>query len=118
LRRSSFPAKARPTEPSDLHQPADAFVVGEPVQVTDVDYEGNPRLGLRATCRRRDERHVVGFADVVFAPGSAGVEPASPPGEGDGDGDHRGLRRKVVDGIAFAITWANARGIPTKRVPP
>lgn len=58
---------------SGLPLPADAFVVGEPVQVTAVDYEGNPRLGLRATCRRGDERHVVGFADVVFARGSDGA---------------------------------------------
>ncbi|HJX66378.1 MAG TPA: cytoplasmic protein [Polyangia bacterium] len=50
--------------------PADAFVVGEPVQVTAVGYEGNPRVGLLATCRRGDERHVVSFADVVFNPGS------------------------------------------------
>ena len=55
-----------------LALPADAFVVGEPVHVTAVDYEGDPRLGLRATCRRGDERHVVGFADVVFAPRSDG----------------------------------------------
>jgi hypothetical protein len=57
----------------ELRLPADAFVVGEPVQVTAVDYEGDPRVGLRATCRRGDERHVVGFADVVFGPGSDGA---------------------------------------------
>jgi hypothetical protein len=58
---------------SGLPLPADAFVVGEPVQVTSIDYEGDPRLGLRATCRRGDERHVVGFADVVFAAASDGA---------------------------------------------
>jgi hypothetical protein len=54
---------------SEVSLPADAFVVGEPVQVTAIDYEGNPRVGLLATCRRRDEQHVVAFADVVFSPG-------------------------------------------------
>jgi hypothetical protein len=58
---------------SDLALPADAFVVGEPVQVIAIDYEGDPRAGLLATCRRRDGQHVVGFADVVFTPGSDGA---------------------------------------------
>jgi hypothetical protein len=58
---------------SDLSFPADAFVVGEPVQVIAIDYEGDPRVGLLATCRRGDEQHVVGFADVVFSPGSDGA---------------------------------------------
>jgi hypothetical protein len=58
---------------SEVNLPADAFVVGEPVQVTAIDYEGDPRVGLLATCRRRDERHVVGFADLVFSPGSDGA---------------------------------------------
>jgi hypothetical protein len=58
---------------SEVALPADAFVLGEPVQVTAVRYEGNPRVGLRATCRRRDEWHVVGLGDVVFSPGSEGA---------------------------------------------
>lgn len=53
--------------------PADAFVVGEPVQVTAIDCEGDPRVGLLATCRRGDETYVVGFADVVFSPGTDGA---------------------------------------------
>jgi hypothetical protein len=57
----------------EVKLPADAYVVGEPVQVTAIDYEGNTRVGLLATCRRRDERHVVGFGDVVFSPGSDGA---------------------------------------------
>jgi hypothetical protein len=57
----------------EIKLPADAFVVGEPVQVTSVDYEGNPRVGLLATCRRGDERHVVSFGDVVFSPGTDGA---------------------------------------------
>ena len=56
-----------------LKLPADAFVVGEPVEVVAIDYEGNPRVGLLATCRRGDERHQVGFADVVFSPGTDGA---------------------------------------------
>jgi len=58
---------------SDVGLPADAFVVGEPVQVIAIDYEGDPRVGLLATCRRRDAQHVVGFGDVVFPPASDGA---------------------------------------------
>ncbi len=57
----------------ELTTPADAFVVGEPIEVTSIDYEGNPRAGLLATCRRGDDRYVVGFADVVFSPGTDGA---------------------------------------------
>ena len=57
----------------EVKLPADAFVVGEPVEVTAIDYEGNPRVGLQATCRRGGERHVVGFADVVYSPGTDGA---------------------------------------------
>ena len=57
----------------EVELPADAYVVGEPVQVTAIDYEGSTRAGLLATCRRRDEFHVVGFGDVVFSPGSDGA---------------------------------------------
>ena len=53
--------------------PADAFVVGEPVELVAIDYDGNPRVGLQAVCRRGDERHLVGFADVVFSPGTDGA---------------------------------------------
>jgi len=34
--------------------PADAFVVGEPVTVLEIDYDGNERRGLTVRCRRED----------------------------------------------------------------
>ena len=41
--------------------PADGFVIGEPVSVTEIDYDGNERRGLTARCRREDgSEHVVG----------------------------------------------------------
>lgn len=47
--------------------PADGFVIGEPVSVMQVDYDGNERRGLTAKCRRRDgTEHVVAASDVVF----------------------------------------------------
>ena len=58
---------------SEVGLPADALAVGEPVQVTAIEYQGDPRVGLLATCRRSDEQHVVGFADLVFSPGSDGA---------------------------------------------
>ncbi|MBI5544614.1 MAG: cytoplasmic protein [Deltaproteobacteria bacterium] len=61
------------TVAGEVTTPTDAFVVGEPVQITAIDYDGNPRAGLLATCRRGDERHVVSFGDVVFSPGTEGA---------------------------------------------
>jgi len=58
---------------ANVELPADAFVVGEPVQVTAIEYDGNARAGLRATVRRRDERYDVNLADVTFNPGSQGA---------------------------------------------
>ena len=54
--------------------PADAFVIGEPVSVDRIDYDGNVRRGLTAGCRRGDgSEHVVSAADVVFPEGSDGA---------------------------------------------
>ena len=53
--------------------PADAFIVGEPVSVIAIDYDGNERRGLTATCGREGgSEHVVAAADVVFSPASTG----------------------------------------------
>ena len=57
----------------EVKLPADAFVIGEPVEVVSVDYEGNPRVGLQAACRHDEQRHLVSFADVVFSPGTEGA---------------------------------------------
>jgi hypothetical protein len=32
--------------------PADAFVIGEPIEVFEIAYDGNARRGLTARCRR------------------------------------------------------------------
>ncbi len=51
--------------------PADAFVIGEPVSVVEIDFDGNERRGLTATCRREDaSEHVSAVADLRFPPGS------------------------------------------------
>ena len=65
----SFEAMAR----VEIQLPVDAHVVGEPVTVTAIHYPDLPRAGLRATCRRADRSHEVGFDDLVFAPGSPGA---------------------------------------------
>jgi hypothetical protein len=36
----------------DVNLPADGFVIGEPVSVVEIDYDGNERRGLTAKCRR------------------------------------------------------------------
>ena len=51
--------------------PADAFVVGEPVTVLSIDYDGNERRGLVARCRREDRsEYLIAACDLVFPEGS------------------------------------------------
>ena len=58
----------------EVELPADAFVIGEPVSVIRIDYEGNPLRGLHATCRKQDGvEHIVAFADVSFPEGTRGA---------------------------------------------
>jgi len=54
--------------------PADGFVIGEPVSLMAVDYDGNERRGLTAKCRREDgSEYVVAAPDVVLPQASAGA---------------------------------------------
>jgi hypothetical protein len=54
--------------------PADGFVIGEPVSVIEVDYDGNERRGLTARCRREDgPEHVVAVSEIVFPQASGGA---------------------------------------------
>ncbi len=58
----------------NVELPADGFVIGEPVSVIAVDYNGNERRGLTARCRREDGSvHVVAVSEVVFPQASAGA---------------------------------------------
>ena len=51
----------------DVNLPVDGFVIGEPVSVVEIDYDGNHRRGLTAKCCRDDgSEHVVAACDVVF----------------------------------------------------
>ncbi len=51
----------------DMTLPADGFVIGEPVLVIAVDYDGNEKRGLTALCRRESgTEHVIALSDVVF----------------------------------------------------
>jgi hypothetical protein len=51
--------------------PAEAFVVGEPVTVTMIDYDGNERRGLTAKCRRGEGvEQVIAAYDLIFPEGS------------------------------------------------
>lgn len=59
----------------EIRWPADAFVVGEPVTVLEVDYDGNERRGLTARCRREDgSEYRVTASDVMFPEGSKGAD--------------------------------------------
>jgi hypothetical protein len=47
--------------------PAEAFVIGEPVTVVAIDYDGNDRRGLTATCRRKKGvEQVIAACDLIF----------------------------------------------------
>jgi hypothetical protein len=48
--------------------PIDGFVLGEPVAIVEIAYDGNERRGLTARCRRNEgSEHVVSLADVQVA---------------------------------------------------
>ncbi len=58
----------------DVTLPADGFVIGEPVSVLKIDYDGNERRGLTAQFRREDgSEHTVAASDVFFPEGSTGA---------------------------------------------
>ncbi len=58
----------------DVPLPADGFVIGVPVSVLAVDYDGNERRGLTAKCRREDgSEYVVAASEVVLPRASAGA---------------------------------------------
>lgn len=51
----------------NVRLPADGFVIGEPVLVTAIEYNGNGRRGLTAGIRRENgSDHVVGLGEVMF----------------------------------------------------
>ena len=51
--------------------PAEAFVIGEPVTVIAIDYDGNDRRGLIAKCRRKKGvEQVIAACDLIFPEGS------------------------------------------------
>src|SRR5512136_1709478 len=59
----------------EIALPADAFVVGEPVAVREIDYDGNERRGLTARCRREDgSEHIVAACDLVFPEASKAAD--------------------------------------------
>ena len=58
----------------DMALPADGFVIGEPISVIAIDYDGNERRGLTARCRREDgSEYVVAVSEVVLSQASAGA---------------------------------------------
>jgi hypothetical protein len=48
--------------------PFPARVVGTPVDVVKIEYEGDERRGLTAICRRDGETHRVSVADLIPGP--------------------------------------------------
>jgi len=55
----------------NVAMPAEAFVVGEPVTIMRMDYDGNERRGLTARCRREaGSEQVIAACDLIFPEGS------------------------------------------------
>lgn len=55
----------------NVAMPAEAFVVGEPVTVMTIDYDGNERRGLTARCRREaGSEQMIAACDLIFPEGS------------------------------------------------
>lgn len=58
----------------DVALPVDGFVIGEPVTVIEIDYDGNERRGLTARCRREDgSEYVVAVSEVELPRASPGA---------------------------------------------
>ena len=58
----------------NVAMPAEAFVVGEPVTVVTIDYDGNERRGLTARCRREEgSEQVIAACDLIFPEDSVGA---------------------------------------------
>ena len=58
----------------EVELPADGFVIGVPVSIMTVDYDGNARRGLTARCRREDgSEHTVAVSEVEFPQNSEGA---------------------------------------------
>jgi hypothetical protein len=56
-----------------IELPCEAFVIGEPVSVVELDYGGNLRRGLVARCRREDgSEYRISAAEIVLAEQSKG----------------------------------------------
>jgi hypothetical protein len=110
--------------------PMDVHVVGEPLSLVAVDYDGNPRRGLVARCLRDDgSEYRVALADVHLKPGTAGypylaayckwlgVEPANvqPPRRAKTKVRHHKASEedidlsKPVDLVVVAVTERAAR---------
>lgn len=54
--------------------PADAYVIGGPVSVTEIDYDGNKRRGLTAVCRKGSGAgHIMAVSEIVFPEGTEGA---------------------------------------------
>jgi hypothetical protein len=53
-----------------LRLPADAHIVGEPVEILGLDYGGHSRQGLTARCVREGREYVVAVTDIELAPAS------------------------------------------------
>lgn len=51
--------------------PVDGHLFGEPVEVQKVDYDGNERRGLTATCKKGRTKWTASLADVEVRPGQA-----------------------------------------------
>ncbi len=51
----------------NVQLPADGFIIGEPVSVTQIEYSGNVRQGLTARCCRGDGlEYTIALADIEF----------------------------------------------------
>ncbi len=113
-----------------LDLPMDVHVVGEPISLIAIDYDGNPRRGLVGRCLREDgNEYRIAFADIELAPnatgypylvaycGWLGVQPARarpPSGSGSKVRHHKASEEdidlaKSVDLVVIALKEQAAR---------
>ncbi len=92
--------------------PADGFVIGEPVSITKIDYDGNQRLGLTAICHRQEgSEHIVAVSDVVFPEGSVGARHIAAYRQWLNPTDNQGVRFLIEDVKAKRPPWEQSETV-------
>jgi hypothetical protein len=94
-----------------LDLPTDAYVIGEPVLLLAIDFDGNTRRGLTARCVREDDgsEHTVAACDVRVPEGASAAPLLAAYRRWLNPTDNQGARFLLGD-LEAGRDWEDARG--------